>query len=139
MATLQLALAKINAWRDARGFSDVDAFQIWLQMAHRFFAVIIAIAVIAFCLRVWRDARQIAALKRLSILWVALVACQITLGAWTIWSNKAADIATAHVAVGAAMLSFGVSICAICWRILHVQRDERLALTSFESKGAIAA
>src|SRR5215475_4179752 len=29
------ALAKINAWRDARGFSDVDAFQIWLQMAHR--------------------------------------------------------------------------------------------------------
>jgi cytochrome c oxidase assembly protein subunit 15 len=42
---------------------------------------------------------------------------QLTLGAWTIWSNKAADIATAHVAVGAIMLSFGVSISAICWRI----------------------
>jgi cytochrome c oxidase assembly protein subunit 15 len=115
--TSAVVLAKINAWRDARGFSDVDAFQIWLQMAHRLLAVLIALAVIGFCVRVWRDARHIVALKRLSVFWVALVACQITLGTWTIWSNKAADIATAHVAVGATMLSFGVSICAICWRI----------------------
>jgi cytochrome c oxidase assembly protein subunit 15 len=111
------ALAKINAWRDGRGLSDVTAFQIWLHMAHRFLAFIIAIAVVAFCLRVWRDAPRFPALKRLSILWVVLVACQITLGAWIIWSNKAADIATAHVALGAIMLSFGLSISAICWRI----------------------
>ncbi len=116
------ALAKVNAWRDARGLSDVTAFQIWLQMAHRFLAFIIAIAVIAFALRVWRDATRFAALKRLSIIWVALVICQIALGAWTIWSNKAADIATAHVAVGAIMLSFGVSISAISWRVLAVSR-----------------
>jgi len=119
--TSAAALAKINAWRDARGLSDVTAFQIWLQMVHRFLALVIAIAVIAFSLRVWRDAPRFVALKRLSIWWVALVTCQIALGAWTIWSNKAADIATAHVAVGAIMLSFGVSIAAICWRILHQQ------------------
>jgi len=111
------ALAKINAWRDGRGLSDVTAFQIWLHMVHRFLAFIIAIAVVAFCLRVWRDAPRFPALKRLSILLVVLVVCQITLGAWIIWSNKAADIATAHVALGAIMLSFGVSISAICWRI----------------------
>ena len=115
--TSAAALAKLNAWRDARGLSDVTAFQIWLQMAHRFLAFIIAIAVIAFALRVWRDAPRFAALKRLSIFWVALVICQIALGAWTIWSNKAADVATAHVALGAVMLSFGVSISAISWRI----------------------
>src|SRR5256886_150988 len=115
------ALAKINAWRDARAFSDVTAFQIWLQMAHRFLALLIAIAVIAFFLRIWRDAREVASLKRLSILWAALLLCQITLGAWTIWSNKAADVATTHVAVGAIMLSFGVSIAAISWRISHRQ------------------
>ena len=119
--TSAAALAKINAWRDARGLSDVTAFQIWLQMAHRFLALVIAIAVIAFSLRVRRDASRFVALKRLSIWWVALVTCQIALGAWTIWSNKAADIATAHVAGGAIMLSFGVSISAICWRILHQQ------------------
>jgi len=116
------ALAKINAWRDARGLSDVTAFQIWLQMAHRFLAFIIVIAVIAFALRVWRDALRFAALKRLSMLWVALLICQIALGAWTIWSNKAADVATAHVALGAVMLSFGVSISAICCCRLAVSR-----------------
>jgi cytochrome c oxidase assembly protein subunit 15 len=115
------ALAKINAWRDARGLSDVTAFQIWLQMAHRFLALVIAIAVITFFFRVRIDAPRFVALKRLSIWWVALVTCQIALGAWTIWSNKAADIATAHVALGAMMLAFGVSISAICWRTLHQQ------------------
>jgi heme a synthase len=120
--TSATALAKINAWRDARALSDVTAFQIWLQMAHRFLALIISIAVIAFCLRVWRGARAFVALGRLSIFWVALVICQIALGAWTIWSNKAADIATAHVALGAVMLSFGVSISAICWRVVAMSR-----------------
>jgi cytochrome c oxidase assembly protein subunit 15 len=118
--TSAAALAKVNAWRDARGLSDVTAFQIWLQMAHRFLAFSIAIAVIAFALRVSRDAPRFAALKRLSILWVALVVCQIALGTWVIWSNKAADVATAHVALGAVMLSFGVGISAICWRMLAV-------------------
>src|SRR2546425_4995127 len=59
--TSTAALARINAWRDMRGLSDVNAFQIWLQMAHRFLAVLIAIGVIAFALRVWRDAPRFAA------------------------------------------------------------------------------
>jgi cytochrome c oxidase assembly protein subunit 15 len=92
-------------------------------MAHRFLALIIAIAIIALCVRVWRETRGFGALKRLSLLWVVLVLCQIALGAWVIWSNKAADIATAHVALGAVMLSFGVSISAICWRILQREID----------------
>jgi len=115
--TSATALAKINAWRDGQGLSAVTAFQIWLQIVHRFLALVIATAIIAFCLRVLREAPGFIALKRLSIFWVAGLACQIALGAWTIWSNKAADVATAHVALGAVMLSFGVSISAICWRI----------------------
>jgi len=111
------ALAKINGWRDARALSDVDAFQIWLQMAHRFLAVLIGIAVLAFCVRVLGEASHVNALRRLSISWVVLFLLQFTLGAWTIWSNKAADVATTHVAVGAIMLSFGVSAWAICSRV----------------------
>jgi heme a synthase len=121
--TSAAALAKINAWRDARALADVTAFQIWLQMAHRFLALIIAIAVSAFCARVWREGRGFGALERLSLLWVVLVFGQIALGAWVIWSNKAADVATAHVALGAVMLSFGVSISAICWRISQAETD----------------
>ena len=131
------ALAKINVWRDAHALSDVSAFQIWLQMTHRLLAVLIAIAVIVFFLRVWRDVREISLLRPLSILWIALVFCQLALGAWTIWSNKAADVATAHVAVGAIMLSFGVSICAICWRIR--QRNEGSTSGSRDLKGAMLA
>jgi cytochrome c oxidase assembly protein subunit 15 len=115
--TSPAALAKINGWRDARALSDVTAFQIWLQMVHRFLALIIAIAIAAFCARVWREMRNLTVLKRLSLLWVVLVMGQLTLGAWVIWSNKAADVATTHVALGAVMLSFGVSISAICWQI----------------------
>ena len=117
--TSAAALAKINAWRDARALSDVDAFQVWLQMVHRLVAVVIGIAVFVFCTRVLRYAREIAALRRLSIGWVILFFVQFTLGAWTIWSNKAADVATTHVAVGAIMLSFGVSAWAICSRVLQ--------------------
>jgi cytochrome c oxidase assembly protein subunit 15 len=101
--------------------SDVTAFQIWLQMVHRFLALIIAIAIIAFCTRIWREPWASAVLKRLSLLWVILVFGQIALGGWVIWSNKAADVATAHVALGAVMLCFGVSISAICWRISQTQ------------------
>jgi cytochrome c oxidase assembly protein subunit 15 len=117
--TSAAALAKINVWRDTRALSDVDAFQVWLQMAHRFLAVVIGIAVIMFFVRVSRDAREIVALRRLSIFWVILFFVQFTLGAWTIWSNKAADVATTHVAVGALMLSFGVSAWAISSRVLQ--------------------
>src|SRR5438445_11209798 len=88
-------------------------------MAHCFLAVLISIAVIMFFFRVRRLRHSLRAsiLSGLSILWVILFFLQFTLGAWTVWGNKAADIATAHVAVGAIMLSFGVSISAICWRI----------------------
>jgi len=115
------ALAKINAWRDARALSDVDAFQIWLQMVHRFGAVVIGIAVTLFCSRVLRGAGSIAVLRRLAIFWTILFFIQFTLGAWTIWSNKAADVATTHVAVGAMMLSCGVAAWAICSRVLQNQ------------------
>ena len=121
--TSAATLAKINAWRDARALSEVTPFQIWLQMAHRFFALIIAAAIIAFCARVSRESRVPAVLKRLSLFWVILVFGQVTLGAWVIWSNKAADVATTHVALGAVMLSFGVSISAICWRISRTKVD----------------
>ena len=119
--TSAASLEKINAQRDARALSDVTAFQIWLQMVHRFVAMIIALGIVAFCARVWREVYRFAALRRLSLLWVILVLGQIALGAWVIWSNKAADVATAHVALGAVMLCFGVSISEICWKITQTE------------------
>jgi cytochrome c oxidase assembly protein subunit 15 len=112
-------LAEINSWRDARALSDVTPFQIWLQLTHRFLALIIAAGVIASLFLARRAGQSAGTLSRFSDLWFLLLACQITLGAWVIWSNKAADVATAHVAIGATMFALGVSFSAVCLRVLR--------------------
>jgi cytochrome c oxidase assembly protein subunit 15 len=129
-------LAAINAWRDARALSDVTAFQIWLQMAHRFVALIIAAGIVTSWFLVRARASEFMALSRLSSLWAFLLACQITLGAWTIWSNKAADIATAHVAVGATTLACGVAISALCLRLAQRKKSAEPIYQSSVREGA---
>jgi cytochrome c oxidase assembly protein subunit 15 len=113
------ALARINAWRDTQALSDVNAFQIWLQMVHRFGAVVVAVAMFLL----WRAVRKApidaSLLRTLSNVMLAFVACQIGLGAWTIYSNKAADIATAHVAVGATIFGLTIAFCTVCYRFAH--------------------
>ena len=110
-------LAAINTWRDAQALSNVDASHIWLQMAHRFGAVLVTIGLIWYAWALRRTAAPARPLLTLSSFWVFFLALQVTLGAWTIWSNKAADIATAHVAVGATLLALGISIVAISRRV----------------------
>jgi cytochrome c oxidase assembly protein subunit 15 len=116
-------LAEINAWRDARALSDVTPFHIWLQLAHRFVAAIIAAGIIASLFLARRTGGNAGLLSRFADAWFLLLAGQITLGAWVIWSNKAADIATTHVAVGATMFALGISFSAICLRLLRDQES----------------
>src|SRR5437588_891686 len=110
--TSRAAIARINSIRDAQGLSDVTAGQIWLQMAHRLGALVIVAGIIAFFYGARREA--VSALRKLSGVWLIGIFLQLALGAWTIWSNKAADIATAHVALGATMFGLGIAICAFC-------------------------
>jgi heme a synthase len=117
--TSDARLAEINTWRDARALSDVTAFQIWLQLTHRFVAVLIAAGVIGALILARKTGDEAGMLSRFTDAWFLLLACQITLGAWVIWSNKAADIATTHVAVGATMFALGVALSAICLRLLN--------------------
>ncbi|HEY1770289.1 MAG TPA: COX15/CtaA family protein [Chthoniobacterales bacterium] len=107
------SIARINAARDRVALSDVTAGQIWLQMAHRFGALVIGLSILAFWLLVRQKNLARTSLGALSTFWLVLVLVQIGLGAWTIWSNKAADIATAHVAVGAITFVTGVAISAL--------------------------
>ncbi|HEY3661522.1 MAG TPA: COX15/CtaA family protein, partial [Chthoniobacterales bacterium] len=109
-------IAQINQVRDAQAISDVTAGQIWLQMAHRFMAAIIGLTIFAFWLLVRRE-KSSPFLVKLANLWLGLVLLQITLGAWTIWSNKAADIATAHVAIGAITFATAIAISATVLRL----------------------
>ncbi|MDQ3116675.1 MAG: COX15/CtaA family protein [Verrucomicrobiota bacterium] len=116
-ATDPATIAGINESRNALALSEVSAGQIWLQMSHRFMAAIIGLAIAAFWLLVRREKDGSSFLGKLANLWLGLVLLQITLGAWTIWSNKAADIATAHVAVGALTFAAAIVISATLLRL----------------------
>jgi cytochrome c oxidase assembly protein subunit 15 len=116
-ATDPATIARINRARDAQAYSDVTAAQIWLQMAHRFLALIIGIAIALFWFRVRRTKTVVPVLRSLSNLWLGLVILQIGLGGWTILSNKAADVATAHVAIGAITFATAVIITAVVLRL----------------------
>ncbi len=102
--TSPAAMEKINAQRIADGEMKTTAAQVWIQMSHRALAVLIAAAVLVFF---WKARRGSRAVRLWSMIWIAMILAQIGLGAWTIWSNKAADVATAHMALGALCLLVG--------------------------------
>ena len=112
------AVARYNAQRvSINAENPITAFQIELQMAHRIvaLAIIICVGIAAFCNRRCQSAERAVAV-RLSLVWLGLTLIQIGLGAATIWTNKAADVATAHVLVGALALAVGALWCAIAFR-----------------------
>jgi len=111
--TSAAAVAHYNADRiEVISENPITAFQIVLQMAHRMGALVIFIGVAVCVQQSWRRLGKNDPLAQLAVFWLALIAGQIALGAWTIWSNKAADVATAHVLVGALSLVTGALWCA---------------------------
>jgi cytochrome c oxidase assembly protein subunit 15 len=108
------SIARINEARAATpAASPLSADLILLQYVHRIWAVLIAIVLSSVAIGIVRD-QQIPGPGRLAAhAWLALVLAQIILGAWTIWSNKAADIATSHVFVGALILMIGVLLSVL--------------------------
>jgi heme a synthase len=94
-----------------------SALYINMQMAHRAGAVLITVAILAAAAAVWLTPGAARILRRWSAAWVFLVFLQFLLGACTIWTNKAADVATTHVAVGALTLVLGALLTAMSWRL----------------------
>lgn len=116
-ATDTEAIAGYNARRmETKGENPITAGQVVLQMAHRFLALTIVVHGMAVAVRARRERSPQRPLGRLATAWMLLLLAQAGLGAWTVWSNKAADIATLHVLVGALSLVTGVVGCLICFR-----------------------
>jgi cytochrome c oxidase assembly protein subunit 15 len=111
------AVLRYNAARvEVAAQNPITTFQIGLQMIHRLMAVVILTAVAACFWRLRKRFEGGHLLCRLGGAWLALVLTQAGLGAWTIWSIKAADIATLHVVAGALTLVGGALICIIHFR-----------------------
>jgi cytochrome c oxidase assembly protein subunit 15 len=111
------SIAAYNQERLARNEYATTPMSIDLQMAHRGGAVLITVGILAAAAAMWRTAGTAPILRRWSAVWVGLVFVQFCLGACTIWTNKAADVATAHVAVGALTLVLGALLAAMSWRL----------------------
>jgi heme a synthase len=112
--TSAAAVASYNAHRmEINGENPITAFQIILQMIHRLVAVLILMGVAAAAWLAWKRLGAKDSLAKLAVFWLALIFVQVALGAATIWTNKAADIATAHVMVGALSLVTGTLWCLI--------------------------
>jgi cytochrome c oxidase assembly protein subunit 15 len=75
-----------------------------IHYLHRLGAVAVATMVAWTAVRTFRRHGAEAALTRPALVALVLVATQITLGAFTIWTQKAVLPTTAHVACGAALL-----------------------------------
>jgi cytochrome c oxidase assembly protein subunit 15 len=120
--TSPAAIAGYNAHRvEMNGENPITAFQVVLQMIHRLVALLIFLGVIAAAFLARKKLGGSDGLTKFAWFWTALLAVQIALGIATVVTNKAADIATLHVMVGAISLLAG----ALWW--LVAARRVRLA------------
>ncbi|KAB2639298.1 MAG: hypothetical protein DVB30_04685 [Verrucomicrobia bacterium] len=102
------ALARINEDRAHDLIAPVSSLQIYLQLAHRAGAVLLLLVVIITAVRAVSITPLGHWMRSWSLLWVGAILPQILLGGITIWTNKAADVATSHMALGALLTSFSI-------------------------------
>ena len=106
--TNEAFLQGINSQRpDVEQSKPITAFHIHLHMAHRFLAFMILALAASVAWKSRRGCGTESTLAKLSLVWTGIICLQAALGAATVLSNKAADIATAHVLLGALSLLSG--------------------------------
>jgi heme a synthase len=124
-ATDSASVALYNQHRiEVLAANPITGMQIVLQMLHRLLALVILCAV---AYSAWITRRQLGSrdpLARFSLVWLGLILIQALLGAATIWSNKAADIATLHVMVGALSLASGAILGILALRRTEPTADQ---------------
>ena len=110
------AIQRYNAERiEITNINPITAFDVILQMVHRLCALAIFLCVTVCAVAAWRQLGRRDGLTKFALFWSALIAGQIGLGAWTVLSNKAADVATLHLLVGALCLVTGALWCLVAF------------------------
>jgi cytochrome c oxidase assembly protein subunit 15 len=102
--TSEEALSVINDARALNWDDPVTMAQVWLAFSHRIGAIAVSVAAIWLAIRILRR-HAIEGLVFPAWALLVLLAVQLTLGVLTVLMKKPADIASAHVAVGALVLA----------------------------------
>jgi cytochrome c oxidase assembly protein subunit 15 len=128
-ATDEASLNRINAHRTDT-FEDLTLtpFHIHIHMAHRIGALLIFAMAFGAVQQAFKRAGKQSSISKLSLVWFGMIAFQAVLGAATVWSNKAADIASLHVVLGAGCLVLGSGITLITMRLCPTRSRREPAL-----------
>jgi heme a synthase len=123
------AIAKINEIRATLTppLAPTSAHLIGLQYLHRIWAVLIVTAILMVSISFVRRRDLPVQVRAGAIAWILLVVMQFCLGMWTIWSNKAADVATAHQVCGALTLTVGVLLSLLVSMLIDSSPRSRLS------------
>ena len=93
---------------NGRLIPKIDSWYVGIHFAHRVGALLVTLAIIHLAAKVlirFRAQRQLAVTATALL---AIVAAQLTLGAWIIWSERAVEMTAAHVVFGA--LTWGTTV-----------------------------
>ena len=135
---LQKSLHAANQLLDARGNPkkflasghEILSWHVWLQMLHRLGAVATLASVVAFTVKTRRRLGHAHGFTKAGYVLLAMIIAQAGMGIWTILSNKAADVATGHVVLGAACLALSSLL------LLAVKRSSSTRGASGSGSGA---
>ncbi|MGA2230702.1 MAG: COX15/CtaA family protein [Tepidisphaeraceae bacterium] len=108
-------LASINSLRVWKlDLPAVTLGQIWLHYAHRVGALVVSFFILGLVAHILLFHRRRRGLVSLALLLLGLLITQLVLGLATVYYKKPADVASAHVAVGALvlMVSFVITVAA---------------------------
>ena len=125
LAAVQQRMVPAQQWYDA---NDSSLGQVWLAFGHRIGALLVTIAVVMLATSVLRWHRR-RGLVSLAWTLLGLLVVQLTLGVLTVLLKKPADIASAHVAVGALVL---VTTFVLAIRSLRLYSPAQSLLRGFE-------
>ena len=117
--TNMVGLKAVNDWRAWHGDGipgRVTLSQVWIHFAHRLGAIAVMVSLLVLIVHVLRH-RHEPLLFRPAVLLIVLLVVQLTLGTLTVLWRKPADIASAHVAVGALTLLTTFVLGVRAWRV----------------------
>lgn len=109
-----------------------DSQGVLIHFLHRLGALLVTVVILWTVVRVCSAFGREAALRRPALALLALLMLQLTLGALTIWTQRAVTPMTAHVAVGAAVLATSVILALRTTRLVgpHTTKRTTQTLTS---------
>ncbi|MBX2992754.1 MAG: heme A synthase [Bacteroidetes bacterium] len=112
-------LASVNEYRLIYyDLPPIELGQIWIHFAHRAWALVVMVVVIANVVHVLRN-YKLPLMREPAIIQGLLVLVQFLLGALTVWTGKGVHISTAHVAVGALLLGTSVALAFYSYGLLR--------------------